>query len=113
MSKLIFLAHFNPPKAISRIFCYGDEAAINGAAKDIGEAAIVAVTIARGMEVAGAVDSVLVGQDAGKSKAWASSSISLTVLLFMTMCNGLLLLQLEFLVVQRFVISIFTVGVFS
>eukprot|EP00268_Persea_americana_P044573 TRINITY_DN4505_c0_g2_i12.p1 TRINITY_DN4505_c0_g2~~TRINITY_DN4505_c0_g2_i12.p1 ORF type:complete len:226 (-),score=20.88 TRINITY_DN4505_c0_g2_i12:271-948(-) len=48
-----------------------------------------------------------------QSKAWASSSISLTVLLFMTMCNGLLLLQLEFLVVQRFVISIFTVGVFS
>ncbi|KAJ8618444.1 hypothetical protein MRB53_014630 [Persea americana] len=46
-------------------------------------------------------------------KAWASSSISLTVLLFMTMCDGLLLLQLEFLVVQRFVISIFTVGVFS
>ncbi|XP_058104780.1 dihydrodipicolinate reductase-like protein CRR1, chloroplastic isoform X2 [Magnolia sinica] len=39
---------------------------INGAAKEIGRAAIVAVTKARGMEVAGAVDSVLVGEDAGK-----------------------------------------------
>ncbi|XXG52049.1 hypothetical protein AAC387_Pa03g0469 [Persea americana] len=39
---------------------------INGAAKEIGKAAVVAVTKARGMEVAGAVDSVLVGQDAGK-----------------------------------------------
>ncbi|XP_077245053.1 dihydrodipicolinate reductase-like protein CRR1, chloroplastic isoform X1 [Tasmannia lanceolata] len=39
---------------------------INGATKEIGKAAIVAVTKARGMEVAGAVDSHLVGQDAGK-----------------------------------------------
>ncbi|KAL6005588.1 Dipeptidyl aminopeptidase BIII [Asimina triloba] len=35
-------------------------------AKEIGRAAIVAVTKARGMEVAGAVDSFLVGEDAGK-----------------------------------------------
>ncbi|WOL10587.1 dihydrodipicolinate reductase-like protein CRR1, chloroplastic [Canna indica] len=39
---------------------------INGATKEIGKAAILAVTRARGMEIAGAVDSDLVGQDAGK-----------------------------------------------
>lgn len=39
---------------------------INGAAKEIGRAAVVAVTVARGMEVAGAVDSHLVGHDIGK-----------------------------------------------
>ncbi|XP_017251473.1 dihydrodipicolinate reductase-like protein CRR1, chloroplastic [Daucus carota subsp. sativus] len=39
---------------------------INGAAKEIGRAAVVAVTNARGMEVAGAVDSHLVGQDIGE-----------------------------------------------
>ncbi|KAI8567565.1 hypothetical protein RHMOL_Rhmol02G0131800 [Rhododendron molle] len=38
---------------------------INGAAKAIGRAAVVAVTKARGMEVAGAVDSYLVGEDIG------------------------------------------------
>ncbi|XP_058205748.1 dihydrodipicolinate reductase-like protein CRR1, chloroplastic isoform X1 [Rhododendron vialii] len=38
---------------------------INGAAKEIGRAAVVAVTKARGMEVAGAVDSYLVGEDIG------------------------------------------------
>ncbi|KAH7653668.1 Dihydrodipicolinate reductase protein [Dioscorea alata] len=42
---------------------------INGATKDIGKAAILAVTRARGMEVAGAVDSQFIGQDAGKLKA--------------------------------------------
>nr|XP_048326416.1 dihydrodipicolinate reductase-like protein CRR1, chloroplastic isoform X2 [Ziziphus jujuba var. spinosa] len=41
---------------------------INGAAKEIGRAAVVAVTKARGMEVAGAVDSYFVGEDIGKSK---------------------------------------------
>lgn len=39
---------------------------INGISKDIGRAAILAVTRARGMELAGAVDSQLVGQDAGQ-----------------------------------------------
>ncbi|THG11030.1 dihydrodipicolinate reductase-like protein CRR1, chloroplastic [Camellia sinensis] len=39
---------------------------INGAAKEIGMAAVVAVTKARGMEVAGAVDSYFVGEDIGK-----------------------------------------------
>ncbi|XP_027092683.1 dihydrodipicolinate reductase-like protein CRR1, chloroplastic [Coffea arabica] len=39
---------------------------VNGAAKEIGRAAVVAVTKARGMEVAGAVDSYLVGEDIGK-----------------------------------------------
>ncbi|KAF5199340.1 4-hydroxy-tetrahydrodipicolinate reductase [Thalictrum thalictroides] len=39
---------------------------INGATKEIGKAAIVAITKARGMEVAGAVDSDLVGEDVGK-----------------------------------------------
>ncbi|XP_031474291.1 dihydrodipicolinate reductase-like protein CRR1, chloroplastic isoform X2 [Nymphaea colorata] len=38
---------------------------INGAAKEIGKAAIIAVTKARGMELAAAVDKVLVGEDAG------------------------------------------------
>lgn len=39
---------------------------INGAAKEIGRAAVLAVTKARGMEVAGAVDSYLIGEDIGK-----------------------------------------------
>ena len=39
---------------------------INGAAKEIGRAAVIAVTKARGMEVAGAVDSYFVGEDIGK-----------------------------------------------
>ncbi|XP_071724827.1 dihydrodipicolinate reductase-like protein CRR1, chloroplastic [Rutidosis leptorrhynchoides] len=39
---------------------------INGAAKEIGRAAVIAVTKARGMELAGAVDSHLVGEDIGK-----------------------------------------------
>ncbi|CAN0902692.1 Dihydrodipicolinate reductase-like protein CRR1, chloroplastic [Linum grandiflorum] len=41
---------------------------INGAAKEIGRAAVLAVTKARGMEVAGAVDKHFVGEDIGKSK---------------------------------------------
>ncbi|WRX18691.1 Dihydrodipicolinate reductase [Theobroma cacao] len=39
---------------------------VNGAAKEIGRAAVVAVTKARGMEVAGAVDSYFIGEDIGK-----------------------------------------------
>ncbi|KAG9158461.1 hypothetical protein Leryth_013197 [Lithospermum erythrorhizon] len=39
---------------------------INGAAKEIGRAAVIAVTKARGMELAGAVDSRFVGEDIGK-----------------------------------------------
>lgn len=39
---------------------------INGAAKEIGRAAVEAVTKARGMEVAGAVDTYHVGEDIGK-----------------------------------------------
>ncbi|XP_052210892.1 dihydrodipicolinate reductase-like protein CRR1, chloroplastic [Diospyros lotus] len=39
---------------------------VNGAAKEIGRAAVVAVTRARGMELAGAVDSYFVGEDIGK-----------------------------------------------
>ena len=39
---------------------------INGATKEIGRAAIVAVSKARGMELAGAIDNRLVGQDAGE-----------------------------------------------
>ncbi|XP_055825391.1 dihydrodipicolinate reductase-like protein CRR1, chloroplastic isoform X2 [Solanum dulcamara] len=42
---------------------------INGAAKEIGRAAVIAVTKARGIELAGAVDSNFVGQDIGQSKA--------------------------------------------
>lgn len=38
---------------------------VNGATKDIGKAAIAAVTRARGMEIAGAVDNRYVGEDAG------------------------------------------------
>ncbi|KAK2458133.1 Dipeptidyl aminopeptidase BIII [Trifolium repens] len=39
---------------------------INGAAKEIGRAAVLAVTNARGMEVAGAVDNHHVGEDIGQ-----------------------------------------------
>ncbi|GJU33054.1 dihydrodipicolinate reductase-like protein CRR1, chloroplastic [Tanacetum coccineum] len=38
---------------------------INGAAKEIGMVVVLAVTKAGGMEVAGAVDSYLVGEDIG------------------------------------------------
>ncbi|KMZ69235.1 4-hydroxy-tetrahydrodipicolinate reductase [Zostera marina] len=38
---------------------------VNGVTKDIGKAAIAAVTGARGMEIAGAVDNRCVGEDAG------------------------------------------------
>ncbi|KAL1296363.1 dihydrodipicolinate reductase-like protein CRR1, chloroplastic isoform X2 [Arachis ipaensis] len=41
---------------------------INGAAKEIGRAAVEAVTKARGMELAGAVDTCHVGEDIGQSK---------------------------------------------
>ncbi|PON57818.1 Dihydrodipicolinate reductase [Trema orientale] len=59
------------PKSAS-IFCSAQSSQsnikviINGVAKEIGRAAVVAVTKARGMEVAGAVDSYLVGEDIGK-----------------------------------------------
>ncbi|KAL5069946.1 hypothetical protein RYX36_020833 [Vicia faba] len=39
---------------------------INGAAKEIGRAAVLAVTKARGMEVAGAIDTHYVGEDIGQ-----------------------------------------------
>ncbi|XP_050232217.1 dihydrodipicolinate reductase-like protein CRR1, chloroplastic [Mercurialis annua] len=38
---------------------------INGAAKQIGRAAVIAVTKARGMEIAGAVDNRFIGEDIG------------------------------------------------
>lgn len=44
---------------------------INGAAKEIGMASVLAVTKARGMELVGAVDSHLVGQDIGKVYLYA------------------------------------------
>ncbi|GJS78051.1 dihydrodipicolinate reductase-like protein CRR1, chloroplastic isoform X2 [Tanacetum coccineum] len=42
---------------------------INGTTKEIGMAVVLAVTKSRGMKVAGAVDSYLVGEDIRKSKA--------------------------------------------
>ncbi|KAK6926288.1 Dihydrodipicolinate reductase, C-terminal [Dillenia turbinata] len=51
----------NLPRTISR-----KEVVINGVTKDIGRAAVIAVAKARGMEIAGAVDSHLVGEDIGK-----------------------------------------------
>ena len=54
---------------------------INGAAKEIGRAAVVAVTRARGMEVAGAVDSYCVGEDIGK--AVFSTTITAFAFLYM------------------------------
>ncbi|KAJ0974565.1 hypothetical protein J5N97_016530 [Dioscorea zingiberensis] len=59
------LAPCNHLKTTSRCSSW-KEVVINGATKDIGKAAILAVSRARGMEVAGAVDSQFVGQDAGK-----------------------------------------------
>ncbi|KAL5744536.1 hypothetical protein ACOSP7_027402 [Xanthoceras sorbifolium] len=49
----------NPPQKNIKVI-------INGAAKEIGRAAVIAITKARGMEVAGAVDSRLVGEDIGQ-----------------------------------------------
>ncbi|CAN6709619.1 unnamed protein product [Malus baccata var. baccata] len=48
---------------------------INGAAKEIGRAAVTAVTRARGMEVAGSVDSYFVGEDIGKATAFGMRSV--------------------------------------
>ena len=45
---------------------FEEQVVINGAAKEIGRAAVAAVTKARGMEVAGAVDTYHVGEDIGK-----------------------------------------------
>ncbi|KAL7107185.1 hypothetical protein ACP275_06G038100 [Erythranthe tilingii] len=72
--KIIFHPTKNKPfKRISHISCNMQQPTqsnikviINGAAKEIGRAAVVAVTNARGMEVAGAIDSYLVGEDIGK-----------------------------------------------
>ncbi|GKA64993.1 hypothetical protein Tco_0764700 [Tanacetum coccineum] len=44
---------------------------INGTAKEIGMAVVLAVTKSRDMEVAGAVDSYLVGEDLGKEMVWS------------------------------------------
>ncbi|KAK2653773.1 hypothetical protein Ddye_013629 [Dipteronia dyeriana] len=49
----------NPPQKNIKVI-------INGAAKEIGRAAVIAITKARGMEVAGAVDSRFVGEDIGQ-----------------------------------------------
>ncbi|KAI9161843.1 hypothetical protein LWI28_021226 [Acer negundo] len=49
----------NPPQKNIKVI-------INGAAKEIGRAAVIAITKARGMEVAGAVDSHFVGEDIGQ-----------------------------------------------
>ncbi|CAN1264980.1 Dihydrodipicolinate reductase-like protein CRR1, chloroplastic [Linum perenne] len=48
---------------------------INGAAKEIGRAAVLAVTKARGMEVAGAVDKHFVGEDIGVATAFGMRSV--------------------------------------
>ncbi|GFP87671.1 putative 4-hydroxy-tetrahydrodipicolinate reductase 3 chloroplastic [Phtheirospermum japonicum] len=68
--------NFKPHKCVKIIYTYiacsmqpsqsNIKVVINGAAKEIGRAAVVAVTKARGMEVAGAVDACLVGEDIGK-----------------------------------------------
>ncbi|KAF4366754.1 hypothetical protein F8388_020116, partial [Cannabis sativa] len=56
----------NLPQSLIAMVCFdskneqGAQVIINGAAKEIGRAAVIAVTKARGMEVAGAVDSYLV-----------------------------------------------------
>lgn len=46
--------------------CYYVQVVIVGATKEIGRTAIVAVTKARGMELAGAIDSQGIGEDAGQ-----------------------------------------------
>ncbi|KAJ6838521.1 dihydrodipicolinate reductase-like protein CRR1, chloroplastic isoform X1 [Iris pallida] len=60
---------------------------INGATKDIGRAAIAAVTKARGMELAGAVDSRLVGEDAGKMSGM-EEALEVPILNDLTMVLG-------------------------
>ena len=66
---------------------------INGATKDIGTAVIVAVSKARGMELAGAIDNRLVGQDAGE----VSLSNLCSLWIFM-------ILRLLILAVRRYVV---------
>ena len=46
--------------------CYYVQVVIIGATKEIGRTAIVAVSKARGMELAGAIDSQGIGEDAGQ-----------------------------------------------
>ncbi|URE23255.1 Dihydrodipicolinate reductase, N-terminus [Musa troglodytarum] len=60
---------------------------INGATKEIGRAAIVAVTKARGMEIAGAVDTNLVGHDAGKL-CGMEEPLEIPILNDLTMISG-------------------------
>ncbi|XAR66204.1 4-hydroxy-tetrahydrodipicolinate reductase [Bertholletia excelsa] len=60
---------------------------INGAAKEIGRAAVVAVTRARGMEVAGAVDNYFVGEDIGKV-ADMEEALEIPILNDLTMILG-------------------------
>ncbi|KAK9103417.1 hypothetical protein Sjap_020671 [Stephania japonica] len=51
---------------------------INGVTKEIGKASVFAVTKARGMEIAGAVDSHFVGEDVGKI-VWATGALKFPV----------------------------------
>ncbi|CAL9144417.1 unnamed protein product, partial [Musa hybrid cultivar] len=60
---------------------------INGVTKEIGKAAIVAVTKARGMEIAGAVDTNLVGHDAGKL-CGMEEPLEIPILNDLTMISG-------------------------
>uniref|UniRef100_A0A803QHX7 Uncharacterized protein n=1 Tax=Cannabis sativa TaxID=3483 RepID=A0A803QHX7_CANSA len=66
----------------SSIFCSAQpsqsniKVIINGAAKEIQRAAVIAVTKVRGMEVAGAVDSYLVGEDIGKNLSLSLSTLT-------------------------------------
>ncbi|RXI08450.1 hypothetical protein DVH24_022594 [Malus domestica] len=57
------------------VIVVGGQVIINRAAKEIGRAAVTAVTRARGMEVAGSVDSYLVGEDIGKATAFGMRSV--------------------------------------
>jgi chloroplast NAD(P)H dehydrogenase len=47
-----------------------EQVVINGAAKEVGRAAVLAVTKARGMEVSGAIDTQHVGEDIGQVFLW-------------------------------------------
>ena len=53
---------------------------IVGATKEIGRAAIAAVSRARGMELAGAIDTQCIGQDAGEVLAYFHRSFPLCCL---------------------------------
>ncbi len=62
----MFFSNSTATSSEGKIWWYIEKVVIIGATKEIGRTAIAAVSKARGMELAGAIDSQCVGLDAGE-----------------------------------------------